>query len=484
METKPRTGAPSWWWLAVVLVLAGAVRLLGLSGWDVWTDELHTMQIARTGEYSFGPAYKTAPLNFILTAWAMRTFGDTITVARAIPFVAGLLTVPLLVLCFARWIGRRAALLAGAVLALSSWHVYWSQNARHFALTTFLVLLGLHGFLAYWKERRWWGAVLAPVALLAALFTHSSAGFYLAAMMAFVGLSFVWRLWRRVDGAPSVRHHLITLAVLGLALAIYLPAYMSVGKYLLGNVAPWNPAWNIVGSLVFYIAPVLGCFAVAGIAFLASEGDDSAGLYLASLIVPLLLLTFASNFTTASAAYYLPSLLILSILAGVAGDRLLGLTGSPLTAPVRLGLVAVVAGLFASQLLDLALYHTYYRGLKPRWADAAAYLAAQRQPSDVVLASEADVVAYYLGSHDDVVWMDRHSKDLAAPTVPRKAGGGVWYAVYATSGSILSLPESAQRHLESRAVLKQVFQMHYGPKDRSIAVFYEPPSAPVADRAR
>ncbi|MCE9602552.1 MAG: glycosyltransferase family 39 protein [Gemmatimonadetes bacterium] len=479
MDAAERERVPSWWWLVAVVLVAAAARLLHIASFDVWTDELHTMQIARSGEYSFGPAYKTAPLNFILTAWAMRAFGDQVVVARAIPLIAGLLTVPLFALLFARWVGRRAALIGAAVLALSTWHVYWSQNARHFALTTLLVMIGLHGFLAYWKEHRWWGAVLAPAALLAALFTHSSAGFYLAAMMAFVGGSLLWSLLRSPAGGPSPRHHLLALSALTIALVVYLPAYLSVGKYLLGNVAPWNPAWNIVGSLAFYVPSALAVFAVAGLAFLAAERDSTGWLYASCLVVPILLLTFASNFTTASAAYYLPSLLIIALLAGVAGDRLLRAVPASGSAATRLAVALVVAAVLAGEAMELALYHTYYRGLKPRWADASHYLESHRQPGDLILAAEADVVAYYLGSHDGIGWVDKYTQDLSSPGVPRRPGGGVWYAVYTSTGSVLALPESATRHLEAKAVLKRVFQMSYGPKDRTIALFYE---APAVDR--
>jgi mannosyltransferase len=465
---------PSWWWLAAIVAVAVAVRVAGLGAWDVWTDELHTMEIARSGAYSFGPAYKTAPLNFILTGWAMRALGDNILAARTVPFVAGLLTVPLLVFLGARWVGRRAALLAGLVVALSAWHVYWSQTARHFALATLFVLVALHCFLAYWKDRRWWGAILAPAALLLALFTHSSAGFYLAAMMTFVGGSLLWRLARPESDTPTPRHHLLTLSALGLALAIYLPAYLSVGRYLLSNIAPWNPAWNILGSLAFYIPPAVAFVALAGVAFLVAEHDALAMLLLACLIVPAVLLSVASKFTTASAAYNLPSLLVVALLVGVAGDRLLARAGGR---AVRWALALVVAGAFANETIELALYHTYYRGLRPRWSDAANYLREHRRPGELILASEADVVAYYLGSRDDIGWIDLRTADLREATVKRQPGGGVWYAVYSTAGSPLELTETARRHLEEQTQLKRVFQMNYGPKDRSIALYYEAPAA-------
>jgi len=339
-----------------------------LAAWDAWTDELHTIAIARTGEYSFGPAYRVSPLNFILTGWVLKASGGGLIAARMLGVAVGLTTVIGLFVVGRRWFGPRVGLIASGIMALSMWHVYWTQVARHFALETLAVLVALHGVLWVWRTGRWTGGVLAAIMFLLGLFTHSSAGFVIVGVGGFVGGQWIVRLvtgatvWPR--GADT--RHAIILASLGVAAAIYLPAYLIVGRYLLTNIPPWNPPWNVLGSFAFYTPFWLVLPALGGAVALLQGGDDTGGLLLCAGLSPILLATAAAAFTTSSAAYALPSLVPIALLTAVALEQLIWQSPGSKPSRVTLGRMAALVVL-AGLLTDLALYHTYYRGLKPRW---------------------------------------------------------------------------------------------------------------------
>ncbi len=464
-----RVTAAAW----AVLAIAVAVRLRNLATWDMWADEVQTLWMSETGTFAFGPTYRTAPLNFLLTGFAIWLFGSSQLSLRIVPFLCGVLTVALMYRLFQRWIGRRAALLAMLTLGLSMWHVYWSQTARHFALQTLFVLLAVHAFLTYWRSERRTALLAACACLALSLFVHSSSGFVVAALLAFVLGS--WVLNRRAEAtAPRLstrKHAWAATALLGLIIA-YLPIYFTVGRYLRDYTVAWNPPWNVAGSLAFYVPPWLALAAAAGATLLAYEGErDLAALMATLLVVPMALVTLASAFTIASAAYALSTVVPLAALVGVAGDRALA-AGN--TMARRWTARIAVAAIVLSQANDLLHYHTFYHGLKPRWQAALAYVARHREASELVLASEGDVAQYYLG-RSNVEWFDRHASETNGANATASSTHGVWYVVYVSETDPLAIPAAHLESVRMHSTLRALFPLHYGAKDRTIGVFYQSP---------
>ena len=78
-----------WLLIAAIVVLGVGLRWYHLSEWDMWNDEVDTLWIAETGEYTEGPMYRTAPVNFWLTAASARVFGSTELVSGSRRFWRG-----------------------------------------------------------------------------------------------------------------------------------------------------------------------------------------------------------------------------------------------------------------------------------------------------------------------------------------------------------------------------------------------------------
>jgi 4-amino-4-deoxy-L-arabinose transferase-like glycosyltransferase len=460
-------------WFALVLAVAVAVRLWHLASWDLWTDEMHTLSFAQSGKFN-SPAYSTAPINFVLTRWTVGALGYTPLAGRTVPALAGALTVLLMYFVGRRWINDRAGLIAAALVGLSSWHVYWSQTARHFALAALFDLLALHAFLLYWRDGRKGALVALPFLLLLGLFTHSSSGFYLAALVVFVLAHEALRRtqwWSEAPGGP--RHRAAwALAALGLAFAVYLPIYLQVGRLLLQNTPAWNPSTNIAGSFVFYLQPSLVLAALAGVIFAWREREDLGLVLAAQVVVPIVLVLAASLKTTASAGYCLASLFSVALLAGLGLDRI-----ATLTAYAGRSLIGacVTVGVLLSLSLDLALYHLYYNGYKPRWREVAEYVASRRSPGDDFLADESNVVRFYTPTARvyGLLYVAETFGTSAYPPRDRN----IWIAAYAGSEGALQLSEAGRRFASDSGAVKAFFPLHYGPKERTIAVYFIPAAA-------
>lgn len=468
--TRNRLREPTiWYW--VTLTVAIALRLYRLADWDLWTDEVQTLWTAASGQFKEGPMYLTAPLNFLLTRLGVAVLGENALGARVIPFLAGTLTVAVIYPIWRPWVGRRAALFATVTLGLSMWHVFWSQTARHFAVETLLIVLAVGGFLRYWHRGSRSALALAALFFLAALLTHSSAGFYIVAVLCFVGAMLLRPARGTGDPTPdelSRRAWIAGATLLGV-LGLYVPVYLTVGRYLLEHKTPWNPPWNILGSLVFYIPPYLAIFALAGVAFLIRERNRVWLLALCLTAIPPLLLISASPFTITSAAYCLASMLAVAILVGVAADRLLAF-GAEHASIGPAALILATAPI--SQLYDLAAYYTVFHGLKPHWRAVSAFVAERRQPGEMFLAAEGDVVQYYLGRLN-ADWLGPFERSLGKPGYPPAGVCGVWYAVYPSSGP-LAMDAAATAYIAQNARLVASFPLHYGAKDRTISVFHQP----------
>ena len=94
---------------------------------------------------------------------------------RLLSVAAGTLTIPLLYLLLVRMAGPKLALASCLVLATSPLHIWFSQEARPYSLSTLLVCASYLALVAFWRteHRRW--AILYGLIVALALYTEYSA---------------------------------------------------------------------------------------------------------------------------------------------------------------------------------------------------------------------------------------------------------------------------------------------------------------------
>jgi hypothetical protein len=201
--------------LAVVaLTLIGLALRLVVCHQSLFADELSTYWIITT----HGPrgvlsivhtdAEITPPLYFVL-AWLATQLGHAPELVRAPSLIAGAATIPIVYLLGLRTVGRTAALLATALVALAPFMIYYSAEARAYGLMMALLCLStLAMLLAVDTGRARWWAVYA-VATCGAVYSHYTCVFALGAQL-------LWLLWaHREHSRPAI---LATLAaVVGFA---------------------------------------------------------------------------------------------------------------------------------------------------------------------------------------------------------------------------------------------------------------------------
>lgn len=183
--------ATPWLALGVIVVLAALLRFATLRTQSIWFDEAATWDLVRRpfGEMlSRLPDGESNPPLFYVLEWGWtRVFGDGEAGLRSLSALAGLLTVPVAyaigrraAVGVARVAGERAGLAAAALVAVNPLLLWFSQEARSYALATLLSGLALLLFLHALDDAR--GRFLAGWALAAALAlaTHYFTAFVLA----------------------------------------------------------------------------------------------------------------------------------------------------------------------------------------------------------------------------------------------------------------------------------------------------------------
>jgi len=118
--------------LAVTLLSYG-LRLYRLGDQAIWWDEGHAVWVARqslaqgtdiTARDVHPPLYL-----WMLHGW-LRLVGESEFAVRYLSLIAGVATVALTAVVARRLLGRQAGMLAALLIALSRFHIWWSQEAR------------------------------------------------------------------------------------------------------------------------------------------------------------------------------------------------------------------------------------------------------------------------------------------------------------------------------------------------------------------
>ncbi len=190
--------------LVLILLVAAALRLPGLGEQSLWYDEAATWSqvngsfadvFSRTAADNYPPLYN-------ILAWvSVQWFGDAEWALRLPSALLGLLNVAFLYGVGARMGGRTVGLLAALLLTLAPYHVWYSQEARMYALLAVATTAHAWATLHFVDKPRWPGAVLLALTGSVLLYTHP----YGALNWIALGAAAVWILTARRDWRALLR---------------------------------------------------------------------------------------------------------------------------------------------------------------------------------------------------------------------------------------------------------------------------------------
>jgi uncharacterized membrane protein len=186
-DARARTGSSARPWLTITLItaLALAIRVAWLGSKSLWVDEADSFYFAsRTFPDIFFRLCDPHPPGYYALLRAFLVWGQSEFWVRLPSAIAGALAVPLLVAlgreldaAFAFSVpslGQHTAVLASLLLAVAPLHVWYSQEARMYALVTALGLCAVYFALRFALRRRVGDALAYVLAAVAALYVDQS----------------------------------------------------------------------------------------------------------------------------------------------------------------------------------------------------------------------------------------------------------------------------------------------------------------------
>jgi uncharacterized membrane protein len=414
--------------VTALLVLGGLLRFYRLSGRSFWLDEILVWDFS--GGTSIGAVVRRLaaspslmPLHFVIS-WIIRRFGDSEIWLRLFPAVAGTLTIPAMFLLARTLFGRRTALIAALLVAISPFLIWYSQENAAYALLTLLTVIQMQlAYLAVTRSRLiyWLGF---SVVTLVNLYNDYFALLSTAAAFAFIAIALVRRFMSPHPTLPRTRGREMrrqTLRAVGSGLLIllgYLPwlrilrTFLRHQEYGLLRFSPAHhatPAEVQSYLAIFGLQGVVLLLFVAGLAvaavFTVRHKPDAVLLTVLWLVVPVAAFFYflRGGLVTLWPRYLIfvvPAALLLVALAIDEGSTWLGLlarrrstlvAGLATVAAVIVVLIQVVPSLAASYQLP-----------KDDWRGAAAFIQSNSTPDSVVIDVGSDsywvqeTIGYYL----------------------------------------------------------------------------------------
>jgi mannosyltransferase len=412
--------------LGLTLVGLG-VRLYHLTSQNLWLDEVETARIAVTPladlvqraqhDPTLLPTAWLSPLYYLLLHGALVVIpGSVEGVLRGVSAVLGTATIPALAWAASGLVGESVALGAAAVMAVSPFHVWYSQEARPYAALLFFGTLAagaLRRALDADRVADWAGFVACAVL---AIYMHPIA----VALPLLAVFALPWRRmnppWRTVEALAAVAVLLVPAVVLLAAKGPNLQTNMrpttlldplyglyafAVGFSLGPSTAELHGSFRELlpkyAPVVLSAAVLFGGVLTAGFVALRRAPRATRALLLAWFALPFLLaLALAAATHDAFNARY--TILAYPVFAMTLAAGVQHLADLCATAVVWPAARRTAVGAVATAIVAMSGWSLYNLQTDPRYAkeacrDLAVYLAANASREDVVLVNAGYMAA-------------------------------------------------------------------------------------------
>lgn len=174
-------------WLSLVLLAAIVSRVFDLARESYWVDEIYTLfegqqsihQLLTSGRLDQPPAYYL-PFHF----W-LQIFGTTEVSARSFSVLASLGSIILLYVVGRELFGNEVGLLGSLLMTVSSYQLFYAQEARFYAFYELTVVLSFLFLILALRHNKIVHFVLYGMASVAMIYSHTYGLFVLAAQNLF-----------------------------------------------------------------------------------------------------------------------------------------------------------------------------------------------------------------------------------------------------------------------------------------------------------
>ncbi|MFB6245125.1 MAG: ArnT family glycosyltransferase [Candidatus Nanohaloarchaea archaeon] len=466
----------------LILALAALVRLHQLGQPYLWQDEIYGAWASKNflegHGFSYpvgeGYPYHRALLTYLLPmTLSFSVLGYTEFAARLPSVIMGLSAIAVVYLLGKDLGGEKLGLIASGMMALDLWVIMWHTQARMYAHSQFLYLLGV------WLVYRWYGRdrlalhsrylyLLIPTLVLG---VHNSEPFL--GIVPVIGVFLVSGLlskltvpgWRnQIRENTFVRRHILWIAIGGLIGSFYM---VLDGWQFIHSLMDYAPVWYQRGRGFLYYFWFLA--ENTGLHFLFGLGFALSWMKKDNWILPL---AFLVPFVFQSMLYFKEPRLIFHLyplfllMCAVPLVYLLNTAESFLRSkdvlPGRAGMVSILA-----VFLVLAALYVPVQDLEPKGEnhrEPVKFISGKMSEDDILLSSAPSITGWYMGGMEhvdyDLNYLDNRnvSGELRDPKIGLKAprnGAAMERIISENSGWVIADDNFYARH-KIRGDVKQV----------------------------
>jgi len=431
--------------LTALFILGLGLRIFELGRKPLWLDEASSYfltsqsNIADVWTAAFNDHH--APLHFIVI-WIVKLAGTDEFWLRLPSAIAGALTIIVVFLLAKELAGEDTGLIAAALVAVSPYHILYSQEARMYGMAVLFVSLAIYLFFLALRTRSLYNWIWFGGACAIAFYTHFYTSFAILALFLSYGI-IRWKefLVDKKEGGSGThlfkvpkdfRQFLAGAIVAGVLVLPILGSFFNQSGYFVSRTFNWGLSmWNIPTQtfLVFsyysdLVALIFFVLVIVALGMVWHRDKQRLIALVVILFVPMLISMYLSQIIPFNVRYHLYLIVVFFCLVAMP----LAWIGHKIHK--KHGTLAIVAVILVGSAIPLAAYYT--DPLQEDWRTLSGNLNLITHPGDIIVPLPYYMVqplSYYYDNATDGTYYQAITLNAPGFQTLDNATGTVYFVV-------------------------------------------------------
>ncbi len=449
--------------LSSIVMFGILLRFWNLGEWSFWIDEVFTVRDAQSlspGSWQGIPN----PIPYLAVKLSIALSSKSEWGIRLIPCLVGIAAIPAVFGLGRTLFNWRVGIWGSTFVACSSWHLFWTQNARYPVFTFLFAVLAAWAFYLSLERDSTLLTIGALISCVCLILSHTLSVVIVPALGVYALISLLEKRSRKRWLNLLIFFFPFAMPVL----ALLLP---QVRSYLFSGWGhnEWQRSpFYIVLTLVHGVSIPIAVTAFFG--FLATPLNRSTRFLLCYAGVPLALFLIASQLQNVAGYYLFWTTPAYFIFSGVACERVWRAVKSQ-SAGTILGMLTPCV-LVVTLLSQVYLYFQIEDGGRPRWREAFEAIQAEKRPTDTLVLSEPEMGRYYLPELTSIyiggLLDDQETFEAEWENSGRDR---LWFVVDVASFNVFDADVTVRSWIRERGHLVKTFPAFSRAKDRTIHIY-------------